>query len=47
MQYILNDTLDELQYIMGDTSTTYGALRAQHGHPELFELNFIEIGNEE
>ena len=47
MQYILNDTLDELEYIMGDTSTTYGSLRAKHGHPEPFQLNFIEIGNED
>jgi len=32
---------------MGDTSTYWGALRAEHGHPEPFVINMIEIGNED
>lgn len=47
MQSILQEALDELEYCMGDTSTQYGALRASHGHPEPFDIKFIEIGNED
>lgn len=38
MQPVLQEALDELEYITGDTSTPWGALRAQHGHPEPFEI---------
>ncbi|KAF2431603.1 glycoside hydrolase [Tothia fuscella] len=44
---ILKEALDELEYCMGNASTTYGALRAIHGHPEPFSIKFIEIGNED
>ena len=44
---VLQDILNELEYAMGDTSTQYGALRAEHGHPEPFSINYIEIGNED
>ncbi|KAI9689643.1 MAG: hypothetical protein M1820_010141 [Bogoriella megaspora] len=47
MQQILQEALDELEYCTGDTSTKYGALRAQHGHPEPFQINFVEVGNED
>jgi alpha-L-arabinofuranosidase len=43
----VQDTLNELEYIMGSTSTKYGALRASHGHVEPFELKYVEIGNED
>lgn len=32
---------------MGDTSTYWGAYRAQLGHPEPFTIRFVEIGNED
>ena len=38
MDEVLQSALDELEYCMGDTSTKYGALRAQHGHPEPFSI---------
>lgn len=44
---VLQDILNELEYCMGDTSTQYGAMRAADGHPEPFQINFIEIGNED
>ncbi|KIW13501.1 hypothetical protein PV08_08689 [Exophiala spinifera] len=44
---VLQDILNELEYITGDTSTHYGALRASHGHPEPFALKYVEIGNED
>ncbi|KAI5193609.1 glycoside hydrolase family 51 protein [Aureobasidium subglaciale EXF-2481] len=39
--------LDELEFLMGSTSTTYGALRASLGYPEPFQINYVEIGNED
>lgn len=43
----IQDALDEIEYITGDTNTKWGAVRAQHGHPSPFKLNYVEIGNEE
>jgi alpha-N-arabinofuranosidase len=47
MGEIVQDILDELEYCMGDTNTQYGKLRAEHGHPEPFKINYIELGNED
>jgi alpha-L-arabinofuranosidase len=47
MELVLDDILNELEYVTGDTSTPYGALRASHGHPEPFALNYVEVGNED
>ncbi|KAE9979864.1 hypothetical protein EG328_000622 [Venturia inaequalis] len=47
MGSVVQEALDELEYCMGATSTKYGALRASHGHPEPFEIKFVEIGNED
>lgn len=44
---ILQEALDELEYLTGNTSTFWGARRAAHGHPEPFSVPFIEIGNED
>lgn len=44
---ILTSALDEIEYCMGNISTPYGALRAIHGHPEPFPINYVEIGNED
>jgi alpha-N-arabinofuranosidase len=30
---LVQDALDEIEYLTGDTTTTWGALRAAHGHP--------------
>lgn len=43
----IQDALDEIEYIMGDRSTKWGALRARDGHPEPFPLHYVEIGNED
>lgn len=42
----IEECLDALEYANGDVSTRYGKLRAQNGHPEPFNLKYIEIGNE-
>jgi alpha-N-arabinofuranosidase len=43
----VQDALDEIEYITGDASTTWGARRAQDGHPAPFKLRYVEIGNED
>jgi alpha-N-arabinofuranosidase len=43
----VDDALDEIEYIIGDKSTYWGAKRAEDGHPEPFKLKYVEIGNED
>lgn len=43
----VQDILDLIEYANGDTTTTWGAKRAQAGHPEPFNLKMIGIGNED
>jgi concanavalin A-like lectin/glucanase superfamily protein/alpha-L-arabinofuranosidase-like protein len=43
----VQDALDEIQYVTGPTSTTWGARRAADGHPAPFPLKYVEIGNED
>jgi alpha-L-arabinofuranosidase len=43
----VDDALDEIEYVIGDTSTYWGAKRAEDGHPQPFKLKYVEIGNED
>lgn len=43
----IQDALDLIEFANGDTSTKWGALRADMGHPEPFNMNYIGIGNEQ
>ena len=43
----VQDALDEIEYVTGDTTTTWGARRAKDGHPAPFPLEYVEIGNED
>jgi alpha-L-arabinofuranosidase len=43
----VQDALDEIQYVTGATTTTWGARRADDGHPAPFPLKYVEIGNED
>jgi alpha-N-arabinofuranosidase len=43
----VQDALDEIEYVTGNTSTTWGARRAKDGHPKPFPLRYVEIGNED
>jgi alpha-N-arabinofuranosidase len=43
----VDDALNEIEYVIGDTSTYWGAKRAEDGHPEPFKLKYVEIGNED
>lgn len=40
------DLLDLIEFANGGTDTTWGALRAEMGHPEPFNLKYLGIGNE-
>ncbi|WP_162175457.1 alpha-L-arabinofuranosidase C-terminal domain-containing protein [Paraoerskovia marina] len=41
------DTVDLVEFAKGDVDTEWGAVRADLGHPEPFELPYIGLGNEE
>jgi alpha-N-arabinofuranosidase len=43
----VNSALDEIQYVMGDSTTKWGAVRARDGHPKPFKLRYVEVGNED
>ncbi|WP_330336789.1 LamG-like jellyroll fold domain-containing protein [Streptomyces sp. NBC_00557] len=43
----VQDALDEIEYVTGPVTSTWGARRAADGHPEPFPLQFVEIGNED
>jgi alpha-N-arabinofuranosidase len=43
----IQDALDEVEYVIGDASTKWGAERAKNGHPAPFPLHYVEIGNED
>lgn len=43
----VQDTLNELEFLMGDSSTTYGALRISLGYTDPFDIKFVEVGNED
>ena len=40
------DLIDLIEFANGDVTTTWGALRAEIGHPEPFNLKYLGIGNE-
>lgn len=42
----IQEALDAIEYANGDETTTYGKMRIANGHKEPFNLNMIEIGNE-
>ncbi|MGA2175983.1 MAG: alpha-L-arabinofuranosidase C-terminal domain-containing protein [Verrucomicrobiota bacterium] len=42
----VQEAVDAIQYATGPTNTPWGAQRAANGHPAPFNLQFMEIGNE-
>jgi alpha-L-arabinofuranosidase len=44
---VITDALDEIEYAIGDTSTTWGARRAADGHPAPYNVQYVEVGNED
>jgi alpha-L-arabinofuranosidase len=47
LQPFIQDALDEIEYVTGDASTKWGAVRVKNGHPAPFPLHYVEIGNED
>jgi len=43
----VQEALDEIEYVTGAVTTTWGARRAADGHPVPFPLHYVEIGNED
>lgn len=43
----VDDALDEIEYVIGDAKSYWGAKRAADGHPAPFKLTYVEIGNED
>ncbi|KAM3065019.1 hypothetical protein ACMFMG_001228 [Clarireedia jacksonii] len=43
----VEDVMNELEFLMGDTSTKYGALRASLGYPQPWKIKYVEVGNED
>ncbi|MGC8823399.1 MAG: alpha-L-arabinofuranosidase C-terminal domain-containing protein [Bacteroidales bacterium] len=46
LQEQINEVLDALEYALGPTTSRWGAERARNGHPQPFNLKYVEIGNE-
>lgn len=42
----LQNALDAIEYANGPVSSVWGGIRANNGHPEPFNLKYMEIGNE-
>jgi alpha-L-arabinofuranosidase len=42
----VQDALDAIEYANGPINSVWGSLRAKNGHPEPFNLKYVEIGNE-
>lgn len=42
----VQSALDAIEYANGGVNTQYGALRAENGHPAPFNLQYLEVGNE-
>jgi alpha-N-arabinofuranosidase len=47
LEPFVKEALDEIEYVIGDTNTKWGAQRAKDGHPAPFKLTYVEIGNED
>ena len=46
LQPYVQDALDLIEFANGDTTTQWGKLRAQMGHPNPFNLKMMGVGNE-
>ena len=43
----VDEALEEIEYVTGDTTTVWGKQRAKDGHPAPFKLDYVEVGNED
>ncbi|MCM1522725.1 MAG: carbohydrate binding domain-containing protein [Muribaculaceae bacterium] len=47
LQPYIQDALDLIEFANGETTSTWGALRSEMGHPAPFGLKYLAIGNEQ
>ncbi|CAI4214744.1 unnamed protein product [Parascedosporium putredinis] len=47
LQPYIDDALNQIEFIRGPANSTWGAKRAELGHPEPFPLHYVEVGNED
>lgn len=47
LQPFIDDALNEIEFIRGPADSEWGSVRASLGHPEPFDLNYVEVGNED
>lgn len=47
LQQYVESALNELEFLMGDSSTAWGAQRIALGYTEPFPIKYIEVGNED
>ncbi|MFP5042034.1 alpha-L-arabinofuranosidase C-terminal domain-containing protein [Parasediminibacterium sp. JCM 36343] len=47
LQPYIQDALDEIEFLTGEKSTKWGAVRAKLGHPFPYRLKYVEVGNED
>src|ERR1043166_6092190 len=43
LEPFVREALEEIEYVIGDTGTTWGARRAKDGHSAPFKLTYVEI----
>jgi alpha-N-arabinofuranosidase len=43
----VQEALEEIEYVTGDTKTKWGAQRVKDGHAKPFKLTYVEVGNED
>jgi alpha-L-arabinofuranosidase len=46
LQPYVDEVMDALEYALGPVSSKWGSERAKNGHPEPFNLKYVEVGNE-
>jgi alpha-L-arabinofuranosidase len=47
LQPYVDEALEEIEYLTGDTTTKWGKQRADDGHPAPMKLHYVEVGNED
>lgn len=47
LESYVQDALDEIEYVTGPATSSWGSLRAKAGHPAPFKLTYVEVGNED
>lgn len=47
LQPYIQQAIDQINFVVGPTSTAGGALRASLGHSQPFALTYVEVGNED